>query len=100
MVVPASTVAAGPASPSTSVLSANSTTWAFGNVTPAPVSSYGPGGGYATNATYGFVTNVTATNTSATTVEVTVQQTVGIALSLSFCRPSSRSASRVISQFS
>ena len=100
MVVPASTVAAGPASPSTSVLSANSTTWAFGNVTPAPVSSYGPGGGYAANATYGFVTNVTATNTSATTVEVTVQQTVGIALSLSFCRPSCGSASRVISQFS
>ncbi len=39
-------------------------------------------------ATYGFVSNVTQIDSSATTSELVLQEVYGISLSLSFCRPS------------
>lgn len=76
--------------------------WSFGNVSTMAISGSETmmmNAGFAGNMSYGFVTNVTAVNTSSTTTEVSVEQTFGVGLSLEYCRPSCTSSSRQVSSF-
>ena len=59
----------------------------YGNVTTVSFQGHSSHGAYSGNATYGFVVNVTETNTSANVTEYSVQETIGIAFVLTFCRP-------------
>lgn len=73
--------------------------WAFGNATIVPVQGHDVRGAYEGNASYGFVTNITAVNTTANTTEVIEQDTIGLSLSLEYCRPNCSAPSQV-SRFS
>jgi hypothetical protein len=87
VVVPLIGVVSGTSGLPPAAVSAQTGTWSFGKVTTASVQGNDSSGTYSGSVTYGFVTNITAVNTSATTIEVIVQETVGISLSLQYCRP-------------
>ena len=85
--VPAAALASGSSPGALPSAGSSAGTWAFGNVTAVTFHGQDGQGVYSGTLDYGFVTNVTSLNTSATTVEVVVQETVGLSLSLQYCRP-------------
>lgn len=87
-VIPAMAPASAAASPAWSAPSAaNGELQANGNVTHLSFQGQTSRGEYFGNVTYGFVVNVTETNTSANVSEVQVEETVGIAFYLTYCQP-------------
>ena len=81
------TVTATPA-PTSVPATSDAHSWAFGNVTNRLTIQGGNAfHTFTGTATYGFVTNVTAVNTSATTIEVISQATIGLSLKLHSCSP-------------
>ncbi len=85
--VPSIAVVSATTTPPPASGSSTAGTWSFGNVTTVSVQGKDYQGSYSGSATYGFVTNITAINTSATTIEVVVQETVGVSLSLEYLPP-------------
>ena len=85
--VPSVGIASASPSVAPAPVTAQSGTWSFGNVSLVGVHGADDQGGFSGSASYGFVTNITTTNTSATTIEVFAQATIGISLSLQYCRP-------------
>ena len=59
----------------------------YGNLTSVSFNGTTGFGEYFGNVTYGFVVNLTETNTTANQSEIFVTETVGVSLEASFCRP-------------
>ncbi len=58
-----------------------------GNVSNVTIYGHDDRGQYIGNVTYGFVVNMTATNTSANVTAVALEETYGISLHVTYCRP-------------
>lgn len=82
MIAPAAAAAAGGASASGAM---GEGLQAYGNVTHFSFQGSTDHGVYYGNVTYGFVVNVTETNTSANVSEIFAQETIGIAFNLVYC---------------